>query len=100
MNKRDLVRVLVETTDLSQADASVAVEAIFSAIAATLARGDEVRLTGFGTFSVAKRKASIGRNPRTGEAMSIKASTSPKFRAAKSLRNVVGDDGWGGTRQK
>lgn len=100
MNKRDLVKAINETTDLSQTDASVAVDAIFTVIAAALAQGEEVRLMGFGTFSVAKRKASTGRNPRTGEIMSIKASTSPKFRAAKSLKTVVGDDGWGGTRQK
>ena len=53
------------------------------------AKGDEVRLVGFGTFSVAKRKASTGRNPRTGEPMTIKASTQPKFKAGKGLKDSV-----------
>ena len=59
------------------------------AITASLKKGEEVRLVGFGTFAVSKRKASTGRNPRTGEAMTIKASTQPKFKAGKGLKDAV-----------
>ena len=59
------------------------------ALVEALAKGDEVRLVGFGTFATAKRKASTGRNPRTGEAMTIKASTQPKFKAGKGLKDAV-----------
>ena len=58
-------------------------------ITTALKKGDEVRLVGFGTFSVAKRKASTGRNPRTGEPMKIKASSAPKFKAGKGLKDAV-----------
>jgi DNA-binding protein HU-beta len=62
---------------------------VFDAVTGALKKGDEVRLVGFGTFSVAKRKASTGRNPRTGEAMQIKASSQPKFKAGKGLKDAV-----------
>ena len=100
MNKGDLVQAVVEATDLSKADASAAVEAVLDSITVSLGRGDAVRLVGFGTFSVAKRKALTGRNPRTGEPLSIKASTRPTFKAGRGLKDAVGDDGWGGTRRK
>ena len=58
-------------------------------ITSTLKRGDEVRLVGFGNFSVTRRKASTGRNPRTGEPMQIKASSQPKFRPGKVLKDAV-----------
>ncbi|MEB3061162.1 HU family DNA-binding protein, partial [Parvimonas micra] len=70
-------------------DASKAVEAVFDAITGSLKKGNEVRLVGFGTFSVSKRKASTGRNPRTGEPMTIKASSQPKFKAGKGLKDAV-----------
>ena len=62
---------------------------MFDAISGALKKGDEVRLVGFGTFSVSKRKASTGRNPRTGEPMKIKASAQPKFKAGKGLKDAV-----------
>ena len=62
---------------------------MFDAITGALKKGDEVRLVGFGTFSVTQRKASTGRNPRTGETMTIKASTQPKFKAGKGLKDSV-----------
>ncbi|MDX3909954.1 MAG: HU family DNA-binding protein [Sphingobium sp.] len=89
MNKQDLIGAVAESSGLSRSDATKAVEGIFEAVTAALKRGDEVRLVGFGTFSVSSRKASTGRNPRTGETMSIKASTQPKFRAGKSLKDAV-----------
>lgn len=89
MNKNDLISTVAETSGLSKSDASNAVEGVFDAITKALAGGDEVRLVGFGTFSVAKRKASTGRNPRTGEPMNIPASTQPKFKAGKGLKDAV-----------
>ncbi len=89
MNKQDLVSAVAEASGLTKADAGKAVEATFEAITGALKSGDEVRLVNFGTFSVAKRKASTGRNPRTGEPMTIKASTQPKFKAGKALKDAV-----------
>ena len=89
MNKNELIGAVADASGLTRADASKAVEGVFDAITGALKGGDEVRLVGFGTFSVAKRKASTGRNPRTGEPMTIKASTQPKFKAGKGLKDAV-----------
>ena len=62
---------------------------MFDAITGELKKGGDVRLVGFGTFSVTKRKASTGRNPRTGETMTIAASSQPKFKAGKGLKDAV-----------
>lgn len=89
MNKNDLIAAVSETSDLSKADATKAVDGVFDTIANTLKGGDEVRLVGFGTFSVAHRKQSKGRNPRTGEEITIPASNQPKFKAGKGLKDAV-----------
>lgn len=89
MNKQELVGAVAETTGLAKNDAAKAVDAVFDSITATLKKGGDVRLVGFGTFSVTKRKASTGRNPRTGETMTIKASSQPKFKAGKGLKDAV-----------
>ncbi|WP_167954335.1 HU family DNA-binding protein [Sphingomonas jejuensis] len=89
MNKQELIGAVAETSGLGRADAVKAVEAVFEHISTTLKNGEEVRLVGFGTFSVSKRKASTGRNPRTGEPMTIKASSQPKFKAGKGLKDSV-----------
>ncbi|HLZ78375.1 MAG TPA: HU family DNA-binding protein [Sphingomonas sp.] len=89
MNKQELIGSVAETTGLTRSDAGKAVESVFDSISTALKKGDEVRLVGFGTFSVSKRKASTGRNPRTGEPMSISASTQPKFKAGKGLKDAV-----------
>ncbi|EQB03328.1 transcriptional regulator [Sphingobium quisquiliarum P25] len=89
MNKQDLISAVAETSGLSKSDATKAVEGVFESISAALKKGDEVRLVGFGTFSVSQRKASTGRNPRTGETMTIKASAQPKFKAGKGLKDSV-----------
>jgi len=89
MNKNDLIGAVADASGLSRSDATKAVEGVFDTISGALAKGDEVRLVGFGTFSVAKRKASTGRNPRTGEPMTIKASSQPKFKAGKGLKDAV-----------
>lgn len=65
------------------------VEAVFDTIVKTLGRGEEVAITGFGTFRVVKRAARQGRNPKTGETIQIAASTKPKFRAGKVLKEAV-----------
>ena len=89
MNKNDLISAVAESSGLSRSDATKAVEAVFDAVTGALKKGDEVRLVGFGTFSVASRKASTGRNPRTGATMQIKASNQPKFKAGKGLKDAV-----------
>lgn len=89
MNKQDLISAVADASGLSKTDAGKAVESVFESISAALTKGDEVRLVGFGTFSVSKRKASTGRNPRTGEPMTIKASSQPKFKAGKGLKDAV-----------
>ena len=89
MNKQELIATVADTAGLQRGDAVKAVEAVFDAISVSLKKGDEVRLVGFGTFSVTKRKASTGRNPRTGEPMTIKASSQPKFKAGKLLKDSV-----------
>lgn len=89
MNKQDLIGSVADSTGMSRTEAGQAVEAVFGTIGSALKRGDEVRLVGFGTFSVSNRKASTGRNPRTGEPMQIKASSSPKFRPGKTLKDMI-----------
>ena len=89
MNKNDLVAVVAERSDLTRADATKSVSAVFDAITEALKSGDEVRLVGFGTFGVTKRAASEGRNPRTGEKIQIVASNQPRFRAGKALKDSL-----------
>ena len=89
MNKNDLIAKVAETADLSKADAGKAVDGVFDAITSALTGGDEVRLVGFGTFSVSQRGATKGRNPRTGEEIDIPASKQPKFKAGKGLKDAV-----------
>ncbi|MGI4733337.1 MAG: HU family DNA-binding protein [Janthinobacterium lividum] len=89
MNKQELIATVADTAGLAKGDAVRAVEAVFDTISAQLKKGDEVRLVGFGTFTVSRRKASTGRNPRTGEPMTIKASQNPKFKAGKLLKDSV-----------
>lgn len=89
MNKNDLVASVAGSADLSKADAAKAVDSVLDNIAGSLSDGQEVRLVGFGTFSVAHRKATQGRNPRTGETIQIAASNQPKFKAGKALKDAV-----------
>ena len=89
MNKSELIAAVSDDAGLTKADAGKAVDAVFDAITAALKGGDEVRITGFGNFSVASRAASQGRNPRTGEPMKIPASKSPKFKAGKGLKDAI-----------
>jgi DNA-binding protein HU-beta len=89
VNKNDLVASVATSAKLSKADAARAVEATFGNIAKALKGGTEVRLVGFGTFTVSRRAASEGRNPRTGERIKIPASKQPKFKAGKALKDSV-----------
>lgn len=89
VNKNEMITSVAESASMTKSDASKAVDAVFDAISSALQGGDEVRLTGFGTFAVTQRKATTGRNPRTGETIQIPASKQPKFRPGKSLREAV-----------
>ena len=89
MNKNDLVGQVAQDTGLSKVDAARAVDSVFDNIAGSLRNKGEVRLVGFGTFSVSHRKATTGRNPRTGETIQIGASNQPKFKAGKALKDAV-----------
>ena len=89
MNKSELVVAVTSTSGASKADAARVVDAVCDAITDALSRGEDVRLTGFGRFSVANRSARTGRNPRTGAPIYIPASRQPKFKAGKQLKNAV-----------
>ena len=89
MNKTELTEAVASAADLSKASAGRAVEAVIDAITDTLKSGNQVSVTGFGTFLVRERGARTGRNPRTGELMQIKASKVPSFKAGKGLKDAV-----------
>ena len=89
MNKNELITAVADDAGLSKADSEKAVNAVFDSITGALKTGDEVRLMGFGNFSVAQRAASEGRNPRTGEKIKIPASKQVKFKAGKGLKDSV-----------
>lgn len=89
MNKAELIDYVADKTGLTKADAQNAVDAVFDGITATLKKGNDARFVGFGTFSVSKRAATTGRNPRTGEAIKIPASKNAKFKAGKELKEAV-----------
>ena len=89
MNKSDLVSAVTSTSGASKADAARVVDAVCDVITDALSRGEDVRLTGFGRFSVANRSGRTGRNPRTGAPIYIPASRQPKFKAGKQLKNAV-----------
>jgi DNA-binding protein HU-beta len=89
MNKAELVAKVAEGAGLTKADADKATDAVFAAITAALKSGEEVRLSGFATFSVSSRPARQGRNPRTGEVLTIPASKAPKFSAGKGLKDTI-----------
>jgi len=88
MNKSDLINE-VATVVSTKKEAQNAVECVISSITKAMKKGEDVVLTGFGTFKVIKRKARKGRNPNTGEEIKIKATKAPKFTAGKALREAV-----------
>jgi len=89
MNKSELVDSLAAAAGLTKADAGRALDAFVKSVTRALKRGDTVSLVGFGTFSVRKRAARTGRNPRTGQAIRIAASKNPAFKAGKALKDAV-----------
>ena len=89
MNKNDLVAAVATSTGLSKSDSANAVDSVFGSISDALKGDVDVRLVGFGTFSVAHRGVFEGRNPRTGEKIQISASNQPKFKASKALKDAV-----------
>ena len=89
MNRNELVDAVASKTELKKTEASRAVDAVFESIGEALKGGNEVRLVGFGTFSVASRAASEGRNPRTGVKIRIAASKQAKFKPGKGLRDSL-----------
>lgn len=89
MNKTDLVAAVAEKAEISKKDAEKAIKAFTDAVSDELVNGGKVQLVGFGTFEVSERAAREGRNPKTGEAMPIAASKTPKFKAGKALKDMV-----------
>ena len=89
VNKTELIDHIAGTADISKAAASRALDALIGAVKTTLKKNGTVTLVGFGTFAVAKRAARTGRNPRTGDAIKIKAAKVPKFRPGKALKDAV-----------
>jgi DNA-binding protein HU-beta len=89
MNKSQLVEAVASDSGLSKADSSRAIESVLATVTKTLKKGDEISITGFGKFSVVKRAARQGVNPRTGERVKIKASKAPKFTAGASLKQAI-----------
>ena len=89
MNKTELVAAMAEQSGLSKKDAEAALKAFTDVVASELKANGKVQLVGFGTFEVSERAAREGRNPQTGEVMSIAASKAPKFKAGKALKDLV-----------
>lgn len=89
MNKTELVAAMAEQTQLSKKDAEAALKSFTDVVADELKKGGKVQLVGFGTFEVSERAAREGRNPQTGETMTIKASKTPKFKAGKALKDMM-----------
>ncbi len=89
MNKRELIAAVAEKADVSKKEAEAVVKATFETITASMAAGEKVQLIGFGTFDVRARAARKGKNPRTGEAVKIKACKVPAFKAGAGLKEAV-----------
>jgi DNA-binding protein HU-beta len=89
MNKAELVNVVATDAKISKAAAALAIDSLLNGITKALKNNERVTLVGFGTFSISKRKARRGRNPKTGEEINIPASKAPKFTAGKSLKSAV-----------
>ena len=89
MNKTELVKKIAEKAEISKKDAEAAVKAFTDVVAEELKKGEKIQLVGFGTFEVSERAARTGRNPRSGEEMTIPASKAPKFKAGKALKDSL-----------
>lgn len=91
MNKTELIAVVAEKAELSKKDAERAINAFTDTVSEELVKGGKLQIVGFGTFEVSERAAREGRNPKTGEAMPIAASRSPKFKAGKALKDMLNE---------
>ncbi|HGO7979812.1 TPA: HU family DNA-binding protein [Neisseria meningitidis] len=89
MNKSELIEAIAQEADISKAAAQKALDATTNAVTAALKQGDTVTLVGFGTFYVGERAERQGRNPKTGEPLTIAAAKTPKFRAGKALKDAL-----------
>ena len=89
MGKQDIIEILAEKTNISKSQDGEYLNTLLSEITKALKKGNNITLTGFGTFSVSKRKARLGVNPRTGEKIKIAAAKVPKFKAGKSLKEAI-----------
>ena len=89
MNKTELVAAMAEKAGLSKKDAEAALKAFTETVAEELKKGEKIALVGFGTFEVSERAAREGRNPRSGETMTIAACKAPKFKAGKALKDAI-----------
>jgi len=96
MTKTEFIAAVAAKAGVTQAEAGRAVEAVLATVTETLARGEDLRLTGFGRFEVVEQGPRTGRNPRTGQEIAIPAARAPKFRAGAALKAAVGEDGQGG----
>lgn len=89
MNKKELIKDIVEATGLSKKDATVAVDSVFEQITSALSQGKDVKISGFGTFKVKERAERKARNPQSGEEIVIESRKVPTFKAAKQLKELV-----------
>jgi DNA-binding protein HU-beta len=89
LNKSELYAAVADLTDLPKAKTAEVVDAVFATIEATLKKKEELRIAGFGSFVTTERKASVGRNPRTGEEITIAPSNAVKFKPAKTLKDAI-----------
>lgn len=89
MNKTGLIAAVAEKAEISKKDAEKAVKAFTDVVSEELVNGGKIQLVGFGTFEVSERPAREGRNPRTGETMTIAATKTPKFKVGKALKDMV-----------
>ena len=91
INKTELIAAVDEKAEISKKDAEKAVKAFTEVVSDELVKGEKIQLVGFGTFEVSERPAREGRNPKTGEVMTIAASKAPKFKAGKALKDMVNE---------
>ncbi len=92
MNKNELVTSVADKAGLTKKDAEKAINALFASVEEALVRNEKVQIIGFGTFEVKEREERKGRNPRSGEEITIPASRNPVFKAGKSLKDAVNQD--------
>lgn len=91
MNKTELIAAVAEAAEVSKKDSEKVLKAFVDVVTEELKKGEKVQLVGFGTFEVTERAAREGRNPQTGETMTIAASKAPKFKAGKALKDLVNE---------